>query len=60
MRGVRECAAVAAEHGVILGVQNHHDVGLGVESFVEFLDEVDHPNCRAMFDPGPLPCTART
>jgi sugar phosphate isomerase/epimerase len=51
VRGVRECAAAAAEQGVILGVQNHHDVGLGVESFVEFLDDVDHPNCRAMFDP---------
>jgi sugar phosphate isomerase/epimerase len=48
---VRECAAVAAEHGVILGVQNHHDVGVGVESYVEFLDEIGHPNCRAMFDP---------
>jgi sugar phosphate isomerase/epimerase len=51
IRAVRECAEAAAEHGVVLGVQNHHDVGVGVDSFVEFLDEVDHPNCRAMFDP---------
>lgn len=51
VRAVRECAAVAADCGVILGVQNHHDVGIGVDSYVEFLDEVDHPNCRAMFDP---------
>ena len=51
VRAVRECAVVAADHGVILGVQNHHDVGVGVDSFVEFLDEVDHPSCRAMFDP---------
>jgi sugar phosphate isomerase/epimerase len=48
---VRECATVAADCGVILGLQNHHDVGIGVDSYVEFLDEVDHPNCRAMFDP---------
>jgi sugar phosphate isomerase/epimerase len=48
---VRQCAEAAARCGVILGVQNHHDVGVGVDAYVEFLDEVDHPNCRAMFDP---------
>lgn len=48
---VRESAQVAGEEGVILGVQNHHDVGVGVDSYLEFLDDVDHPNCRAMFDP---------
>ena len=48
---VRQCAEMAGEQGVILGVQNHHDVGVGVESYLEFLDDVDHPNCRAMFDP---------
>lgn len=51
VRAVRECAAVAAEHGVILGVQNHHDVGVSVEAYGEFLTDVNHPNCRAMFDP---------
>lgn len=48
---VRQCAQLAEERGVILGVQNHHDVGVGVDSYVEFLDDVGHPNCRAMFDP---------
>jgi len=48
---VRQCARVAGEQGIILGVQNHHDVGVGVDAYLEFLDEVDHPNCRAMFDP---------
>jgi sugar phosphate isomerase/epimerase len=51
VRAVRECAGVAADEGVILGVQNHHDVGVGVASYGEFLDEVGHPNCWAMFDP---------
>ena len=51
VRAVRQCAAAAADCGVILGVQNHHDVGVGVDSYIEFLDDVDHPNCRAMFDP---------
>ena len=48
---IRECAAAAEEYGVILGVQNHHDVGVAFESYAELLDEVDHPNCKAMFDP---------
>lgn len=51
VRAVRQCAVAAADCGVILGVQNHHDVGVGVDSYIEFLDDVDHPNCRAMFDP---------
>jgi len=48
---MRACADIAGEHGVILGVQNHHDIGVGWESYGEFLAEVNHPNCRAMFDP---------
>jgi sugar phosphate isomerase/epimerase len=48
---LRESAGLAADHGLVLGLQNHHDVGVGVDSFVELLDEVDHPNLRAMFDP---------
>ena len=51
VRAVRECAEIAAREGVVLGVQNHHDVGVGAEAFAEFLDDVGHPNCRAMFDP---------
>lgn len=51
VQGVRQAAAAAADYGVTLGVQNHHDVGVGVDAYCEFLDEVDHPNCRAMFDP---------
>ena len=48
---VRECAEAASQYGITLGVQNHHDVGVGWRSYVEFLDDVGHPNCRAMFDP---------
>lgn len=51
VKSVRECAEVCAGEGVLLGLQNHHDVGVGVESYIEFLDDVDHENCRAMFDP---------
>lgn len=48
---LREAAAIAAESGLILGLQNHHDVGVSVEGFAELLDDVNHPNLQAMFDP---------
>jgi sugar phosphate isomerase/epimerase len=48
---LREAAALAAEYGVVLGLQNHHDVGVAAGSFSELMDDVDHPNLKAMFDP---------
>jgi sugar phosphate isomerase/epimerase len=48
---LREAADAAAQYGVILGLQNHHDVGVSTESYEELLREVDHPNLWAMFDP---------
>lgn len=51
VRALREAADLAAQQGVILGLQNHHDVGVSVDGFVEFLDDVNHKNLKAMFDP---------
>jgi sugar phosphate isomerase/epimerase len=51
VKAIRESAAVAETFGVCLGVQNHHDTAISTEAFVEFLNDVDHPNCKAMFDP---------
>jgi len=50
-RAVAECAALAADQGIVIGVQNHHDTAVAFESYAEFLDDVAHPNCKAMFDP---------
>lgn len=47
---LREAAERAAEFGVILGVQNHHDIANDFESLHDLISEIDHPNCRAMFD----------
>src|SRR5262249_7136352 len=47
---LRECARRAADRGVTIGVQNHHDIACGYESMFDLIQEVDHPNCRAMFD----------
>jgi sugar phosphate isomerase/epimerase len=51
VKALREAAVVAAEHGVALGLQNHHDLGVSVEGYEELLADVDHPNLKAMFDP---------
>ncbi len=48
---LRESAAVAHEYGVVLGLQNHHDVGISVDGYEELLNEVNHENLKAMFDP---------
>ena len=51
VQAVRACADAAAEHGLVLGVQNHHDVAVICDAMLEFLADVDRPNCRAMYDP---------
>lgn len=51
VKALREAAEVTAGYGVVLGLQNHHDIGVSVEGFEALLDEIDHPNLKAMFDP---------
>lgn len=47
---VREASEIAQNYGIRIGVQNHHDIGVSVESYEDFLDDVGHANCYAMFD----------
>jgi len=47
---LRECARRAAEFGVTIGVQNHHDIACGFETQHDLIEEVNEPNCRALFD----------
>ena len=47
---LKESARRASEFGVTLGIQNHHDIGVGYESFHDLIRAVDEPNCKAMFD----------
>jgi len=49
-QSLRECARRAADWGVTVGVQNHHDIAAHYESMYDLLTEIDHPNCKAMFD----------
>jgi len=48
--GIRDCARRAADFGVTIAVQNHHDLALDHEGMIELLDQVGEPNCRAAFD----------
>jgi sugar phosphate isomerase/epimerase len=50
VRTVREICDRAADYGVTIAVQNHHDVALPTDSLLDLLDEIDRPNCKAGFD----------
>jgi sugar phosphate isomerase/epimerase len=47
---VKECARRAADIGVVIAVQNHHDLAGHSAAFHQFLRAVDEPACRAAFD----------
>jgi sugar phosphate isomerase/epimerase len=47
---LKECAKRAAEFGVTIGVQNHHDLAAGWETQHDLIDAINEPNCKALFD----------
>ncbi|MEX0978181.1 MAG: sugar phosphate isomerase/epimerase family protein [Pirellulales bacterium] len=47
---LRQCAEVAADFGVTLAVQNHHDVALDSAALLDLLGEVDRANVKVAFD----------
>lgn len=47
---LREASRRAADFGVTLGVQNHHDLAVHQESLLDLLQEIGEPNCKACFD----------
>jgi len=50
VKSLRECGQRAADFGVTVAIQNHHDIACGHESQYDLIEEIDHPNCRAAFD----------
>lgn len=50
VRGMKEAAKRAADYGVTLVVQNHHDIACHSDAMLWFLEEVAEPNCKAAFD----------
>jgi sugar phosphate isomerase/epimerase len=47
---LRECADRAADFGVTLAVQNHHDVALESAALLDLISEVDRANVKLGFD----------
>ncbi len=47
---IREMCDRAAAQGVTIAIQNHHDVALHTDALVEFLSDIDRPNCKLGFD----------
>jgi len=50
VEALRACCDRAAEFGVQIGVQNHHDLGVDTKTYLELLAEVDRPNITAAYD----------
>jgi len=50
VEGLKLAGQKAAEYGVILAVQNHHDIASGHDMMYWLLKEVDLPNVKAAFD----------
>jgi sugar phosphate isomerase/epimerase len=47
---LKECADRAADFGVTLAVQNHHDVALDSAALLDLIGEVDRANVKVGFD----------
>ena len=47
---IAECCDRAAAHGVTIGVQNHHDIGVDTKTLAELLHQVDRSNVIPMYD----------
>ena len=50
VKALKECAQRAAEYGVVIGVQNHHDLAAGWESQYDLIQAIGEPNCQPLFD----------
>jgi sugar phosphate isomerase/epimerase len=46
----REACDRVAPFGVTIAIQNHHDLALATPALLEFLSDIDRPNCKLGFD----------
>ena len=50
VKAIQECCDRAAAHNVTIAIQNHHDIGVHSSALLEFLSDVNRPNCKLGFD----------
>jgi sugar phosphate isomerase/epimerase len=50
VQGLKLASRKAAEYGVTLAVQNHHDIAIHPDATHWLIREVNEPNCKAAFD----------
>ncbi len=50
VNALKECSQRAAEFGVTVGVQNHHDIAVDYRSQKDLMAAVGEPNCKPLFD----------
>ncbi len=57
VQGLRRAADVAAEHGILLGIEPLHrevyggwSIVTSIPQAVDLMDEIDHPNVRLLYD----------
>lgn len=50
----KECTRFAGDHGIILGLQNHHDFAKTAEETIRVIQAVDSPWFRVILDVGSL------
>ena len=50
VQGLKLASRKAAEYGVTLAVQNHHDIAIHPDATRWLIREVSEPNCKAAFD----------
>ncbi len=44
------CSDAVESMDVTLGIQNHHDLGLHTDAYLEMLQDINRPNVKAMYD----------
>lgn len=50
VEALRECGTIAQSFGLLIGVQNHHDVAVETRALQMLIEEIDHPAVRPSYD----------